>query len=211
MEEIRLNIYMANLVNYTQSPFNKSRKDKFLLVLNFPDGLKSIARKMTRNDESIFPDAIQFSVYGSLVPEVEVPALNIRYSGQTHTTSSQARNPYPPVTVNFTVDNRFNNYWTIYKWLNILNDDETGIYDPTNLLPESQYNNKNILVYAANISIFALDEYDKRSVEFKYINAFPTALGGITFNNRDPGEIETYFTFNYSRLIVSLVDTIDSL
>lgn len=202
---------MANLVNYSQSPFNKSRKDKFLLVLNFPDGLKNIAKKVTRSNDYIFPDALQFSVYGSLVPDVEVPALNLRYSGQTLTTSSQARNPYPPLTVNFTVDNRFNNYWTIYKWLNLLNHDRTGIYNSSDILPESKFNNKDILVYAANISIFALDEYDKRSIEFKYINAFPTALGGISFNNRDPGEIETSFTFSYSQFLVSLVETVDSL
>lgn len=202
---------MANLINYSQSPFNKSRKDKFLLVLNFPDGLKNIAKKVTRSNDNIFPDALQFSVYGSLVPDVEVPALNLRYSGQTLTTSSQARNPYPPLTVNFTVDNRFNNYWTIYKWLNLLNHDRTGIYNSSDILPESKFNNKDILVYAANISIFALDEYDKRSIEFKYINAFPTALGGISFNNRDPGEIETSFTFSYSQFLVSLVETVDSL
>jgi len=202
---------MANLVNYSQSPFNKSRKDKFLLVLNFPDGLKSIARKLTRTDQSIFPDAIQFSVYGSLVPDIEVPVLNVKYSGQTHVASSQARDPYPPVLVNFTVDNRFNNYWTIFKWLNLFNDQRSGTFDSSNLLPDPKNNKKDILVYAANISIFALDEYDKRSVEFKYINAFPTALGGITFNNRDPGEIETFFTFNYSQLLVSLVETVDSL
>jgi hypothetical protein len=202
---------MANLVNYSQSPFNKSRKDKFLLVLNFPDGLKNIAKRVARFNDNIFPDALQFSVYGSLVPDVEIPALNLRYSGQTLATSSQARNSYPPLTVNFTVDNRFNNYWTIYKWLNLLNHDRTGIYNSSDILPENKFNNKDILVYAANISIFALDEYDKRSIEFKYINAFPTALGGISFNNRDPGEIETSFTFNYSQLLVSLVETVDSL
>ncbi|NBW57194.1 hypothetical protein EBR43_05300 [bacterium] len=202
---------MPNLVNYSQSPFNKSRKDKFLLVLNFPDGLKDISRKVDRSNSFILPDSIQFSVYGALVPDVEVPALDIRYGGQTLATSSLTRPSYPPVTVNFTVDNRFNNYWAIYKWLNILNDSRSGTYDPDNILPKLQDNKKDLLVYAANISIFALDEYDKRTIEFKYVNAFPTALGGISFNNRDPGEIETSFTFKYSQFLVSLVESIDSL
>jgi hypothetical protein len=200
---------MANLVNYAQSPFNKTRKDKFLLVLNFPDGLKDISKKITRSNESILPDTIQFSVYGAIVPDVEVPVLNVRYTGQTLAASSHARPPYPACTVNFTVDNRFNNYWTIYKWLDLLTSSEDGIVDKDNILVKN--NRTDLMKYAANISIFALDEYDKRTVEFVYTNAFPTSLGGINFNNRDASEIETTFTFNYSRLLVSLVETVDSL
>jgi len=200
---------MANLVNYSQSPFNKTRKDKFLLVLNFPDGLKDISKKLTRSNESILPDTIQFSVYGAIVPDVEVPVLNVRYTGQTLAASSHARPPYPACTVNFTVDNRFNNYWTIYKWLDLLTSSEDGIVDKDNILVKN--NRTDLMKYAANISIFALDEYDKRTVEFVYTNAFPTSLGGINFNNRDASEIETTFTFNYSRLLVSLVETVDSL
>ena len=36
---------MANAVDYTQSPFNLSRKDKFLLVLDVPQALKKITTK----------------------------------------------------------------------------------------------------------------------------------------------------------------------
>ena len=200
---------MANLVNYAQSPFNKTRKDKFLLVLNFPDGLKNISKKLTRANQSILPDTIQFSVYGAIVPDVEVPVVNVRYTGQTLAASSHARPPYPACTVNFTVDNRFNNYWTIYKWLDLLTSSEDGLVDKDNILVKN--NRTDLMKYAANISIFALDEYDKRTVEFVYTNAFPTSLGGINFNNRDASEIETTFTFNYSRLLVSLVESVDSL
>lgn len=200
---------MANLVNYAQSPFNKTRKDKFLLVLNFPDGLKNISKKITRANQSILPDTIQFSVYGAIVPDVEVPVVNVRYTGQTLAASSHARPPYPACTVNFTVDNRFNNYWTIYKWLDLLTSSEDGLVDKDNILVKN--NRTDLMKYAANISIFALDEYDKRTVEFVYTNAFPTSLGGINFNNRDASEIETTFTFNYSRLLVSLVESVDSL
>ena len=200
---------MANLVNYAQSPFNKTRKDKFLLVLNFPDGLKDISKKITRANQSILPDTIQFSVYGAIVPDVEVPVVNVRYTGQTLAASSHARPPYPACTVNFTVDNRFNNYWTIYKWLDLLTSSEDGLVDKDNILVKN--NRTDLMKYAANISIFALDEYDKRTVEFVYTNAFPTSLGGINFNNRDASEIETTFTFNYSRLLVSLVESVDSL
>jgi len=204
---------MANLVPYTQSPFNKARKDKFLLVLNFPQGLKDISQKMIRSNKTIIPDSIQFSVFGAVVPEIEVPVVNVRYSGQTLAASSHSREPYPPVTVNFTVDNRFNNYYVIYKWLDILNSSKTSIFDENNIIEakKSTSGGNDNMLYRANISIFALDEYDKRIVEFVYTNAFPINLGGITFNNRDAGEVEASFTFVYSQLQVSLVEYIDSL
>lgn len=207
---------MTNLVNYAQSPFNKSRKDKFLFVLNLPQCLRDISSKFNRTNETVLPDSLQFSVYGIIVPTIEISPVNVRYSGQTLASSSYSREPYETVTVNFTIDNRFNNYWIIYKWLDILNNAKTSVFDGDQLIPDSVKEkinsaNSDYFKYRANFSIFALDEYDKRTIEFKYINAFPTALGGIDFNNRDAGEIETNFSFNYSQLEVLMVDQTDSL
>jgi len=217
---------MANLVSYTQSPFNKARKDKFLFVLNLPACLKDISRKFERDKNTVIPDALQFSVFGATIPEVSVPAVNIRYSGQTLANSGYSRDPYPPVTINFTIDNRFNNYWIIYKWLDLLNNARLSIFDADNLIDNDIKNSLNkqaaivnktnssgadFLKFRANFSLFALDEYDKRIIEFIYKDAFPTAVGSINFNNRDATEIETSFTFEYSQLEVSLVEQIDNL
>lgn len=207
---------MTNLVNYAQSPFNKSRKDKFLFVLNLPQCLKDISTKFNRSNETVLPDSLQFSVYGIIVPTIEISPVNVRYGGQTLVSSSYSREPYETVTVNFTIDNRFNNYWIIYKWLDILNNAKSGTFDKEQLIGDSvpdktKSAGADFFKYRANFSIFALDEYDKRTIEFNYINAFPTALGGIEFNNRDAGEIETNFSFNYSQLEVLMVDHTDSL
>jgi hypothetical protein len=207
---------MSNAVTYTQSPFNKSRKDKFLLVLNIPAALRNIASKFERNKNTIIPDSLQFSVYGSVVPDIKVPSASVRYAGQTLAQSSHSREPFPPLTVNFTIDNRFNNYWVIYKWLNMLNNDSKSGYDqehltvPTASLTNPDSNTPNYQ-YRATISIFALDEYNKRIVEFVYKDAFPTNLGGISYSYRDGAEIETDFTFEYSQLIVAPVTDIESL
>jgi len=209
---------MANLVTYNQSPFNKSRKDKFLLVLNLPDALKTITKDVVRSNTGIVKNSLEFSVYGAVVPKIVIPEVNLRYNGQNLAVSSKTRPPYDPVTVNFTVDNRFNNYWTIYQWLNLINNDQTGIYDPENLTLDSTtqraLNLSDIgsnLEYTANISLFALDEYDKRVAEFLYTKAFPTGLGNIDYNYRDADEVETYFTFSFSQLIMKLVENVDTL
>jgi hypothetical protein len=208
---------MANSKQYNQSPFNKLRKDRFLLVLSLPDSLRKINSKFTRDEDSINLNTMQFSVYGATIPEIVIPQVDIIYGGQSYAQSSFHRPLWEPVTVNFTVDNRMNNYWVIYSWLNLLNDAETGIYDPKNLTnrPAELKNIKptidSIAEYSTDISIFLLDEYDKRVVEFVFKKAFPTSLGGMNLNYRTSDEIETSFTFAYSQFIVKLVENVDNL
>jgi hypothetical protein len=203
---------MVDINNFVQSPFNKSRKDKFLLILNVPTALRNISSKFNSSTNSIITDSLQFSVYGSVVPDIRVPSASVRYGGQTFAQTSFAREPYPPMTVNFTIDNQFNNYWVIYTWLNLLNNEKAGTFDQSSLLPEIKTHpngNQPLYAYKTNISIFALDEYNNRTVEFLYTDAFPTTLGGISYSYRDEGEIETNFTFEYSQLLVKLVNAVE--
>ena len=203
---------MANSVAYIQSPFNKTRKDKFTMVLNLPLALKQKATRFNRTENTIIPETLQFSVFGAVVPEISIPPVQTRYAGQTLTQSSHSRDPYQPLTVNFTVDNRFNNYWVLYTWLDLLNNDQTGIYDaegltlPTKTMVQTHVKS-DFNQYKATISIFGLDEYNKRVIEFKYTDAFPTNLGGIGYSHRDNSELESSFTLSYSQLLVKPIDT----
>jgi hypothetical protein len=208
---------MPNQANFNQSPFNKLRKDRFLMVINLPDSLKKINSKFTRGEDNVNLPTLQFSIYGATIPEIVIPQVDIIYGGQTYVQSSFHRPLWEPVTVNFTVDNRMNNYWVIYSWLNLLNDAETGIYDNKNLTnrPAELRNIKpsidSIAEYSTDISIFLLDEYDKRVVEFLFKKAFPTSLGGMNLNYRTSDEIETSFTFAYSQFIAKLVENVENL
>jgi hypothetical protein len=207
---------MSNALSYTQSPFNLSRKDKFLLVLDIPPALKQITSKFIRDDVNILPDTMQFSVAGAVVPNISVPSIENRYAGQTFTATSYSRDPYPPLTVDFIVDNRFNNYWVLYTWLNLLNDEATGTYDNTGLTqPTQSIVNTNakgqFSQYKTNLTIYGLDEYNKRIISFVYTDAFPTNLGGISFSYKDSGEVETTVTFSYSQLHVTPIWEIENL
>jgi len=199
---------MANNVDYIQSPFNLSRKDKFTLVLNVPTALRRINSRFLDGADNINLDLLQFAVHGSVVPSIKVPSASVRYAGQTFAQTSYSREPYDPLTVNFTVDNRFSNYWVIYKWLDLLNNAKTGIYDQDNLVPFPVAPDNE---YKAILSIFALDEYNKRIMEFKYTDAFPTNLNGIEYNYRDATELESSFTFEYSQLIVTPLNWAEGL
>ena len=212
---------------FAQSPFNKIRKDKFIMVVPIPKGLKGITSNFTRSNNTIIPDSFTMSVYGTVAPPIAVPAVDSRYSGQSIKTTSYARPSYPPLSINFTIDNRFNNYWFIYKWLDILNDDKSSIYDAndivgeTNTSPQNTGSNtssthegtysKQLQYYATDISIYALDEYEKRVIEFKYFGAFPTNIGGLNLSYRDSGEAETTAEFAYSQFTATLVENVDSL
>lgn len=183
---------------YQQSILNKSRVDKFRLVFQLPPALLAINGN-ARDSSTVQQDMMQFSIYGTVVPTITVPALEIRYSGSTLYNSTHSKAPYPPVTVNFTIDNSYNNYWVIYKWLNLMHDQVEGLFDSDNLISDNAFK-----AYQTDLTIYGLDEFNKEKIAFTYTKAFPTDLGGITYNYRENGEIESSFTFVYSQLHTKL-------
>ena len=85
-----------------QSTLNRSSKDKFILVLNLPYVLKKLSTK-----DPTFADleSIQMSVFGAIVPDVTVPAIQVPYGGQVINVSSHTRPNYAPLTINIVIDN----------------------------------------------------------------------------------------------------------
>jgi len=185
-----------------QSFLNKSRLDKFIMVFQVPQALKKIDSKTERRTYNLNEDAFQFSVYGSVVPEITVPSIQIGYAGSNLYNSAHAKEPYPPVTVNFTVDNEFNNYWTIYKWLDLMHDEKEGLYDVDDLSIDERFAS-----YQTDMTLYGLDEYDNKRIEFVYTKAFPINVGAMNYNYRDSSEIESSMTFVYSQIHSKLINT----
>lgn len=188
-----------------QAPFNKSRIDKFTMVLNLPPALKSINDKFNISNKTINLDAIQFSVHGVLLPDITVPAIETRYSGSTVYVSSHNRPSYPAISVNFTVDNQFTNYWVIYQWLNLLRDEKEG--DAKQIVNALNISNSKLLLkdYACTFTLYARDEFNNNIVKFNYFNAFPTKLGNINWNYQDSKEVQSSFEFVFSNITCTLV------
>lgn len=196
-----------------QSQLNKSRKDKFLLVFDLPPILREFNTgdlTVSTTTGFINKNSVQFSVFGSVAPEITVPASDAGYANGVFKVSSHGRSIYEDVTVRFTIDNRFSNYFTIYKWLNLLSDDKYNIYDADNSDPEVSDTTKlptklQPASYQTNFTLYAKDEFDVNVAKFVYTKAFPTALGGIEYNYRDPDEIETTFSFAFSQFHINPV------
>ena len=187
-----------------QSILNKNRKDKFLLVLNVPDVLKEVNKISSgdRKTDFLNLDSLQYSVYGSVVPTIAVPEVDLPYGGQTAKFTSYARPAYGAVTVNFTVDNYYNNWWVLWKWLNLINDNRVSRYNAAEI---SDPNGRTTTSYQSNITVYGLDEYNNKKIQFDYIAAFITGLGEITYNYRDAEQLESSFTFVFSQLDAKLL------
>lgn len=186
-----------------QSVLNKAKKDKFLLVFTLPPALlKSNARENPdRLDEKIVHDSLQFSIYGTVVPTVTVNTVETPYSGQVFKFTGYHRPQYNNVMVNFVIDNQFNNYWVIYKWINLMNHNkEAFFYKDQQPLVNAPFSD-----YATNFTVFGLDEYDNRKIQFDYIGVVPVSLGSINYNYQDPTQADSTFEFSFSQLTSKLL------
>ncbi len=201
-----------------QSILNKNRKDKFLLVLNLPDPLKkiNIVSPSSRESDKVYLDSLQYSVYGTIVPAATILAANLPYSGQSLNVATGKRQNYQEVTVNFTVDNRFNNWWVLWKWLDFINNAKTSTFDNNDLVAQTKYQTSNgetfitssagsLQSYQTNITVYGLDEYNEKKIQWNFYKSFITSLNGITYNYRDPELIESSFTFSFSQLTAELL------
>lgn len=187
-----------------QSVLNRTSKDKFILVLNLP----LVLRKKIPKDELLSLDPLQISVFGTIVPEIAIPSTEVRFGGQAYNVTSHSRPNYPPLPVDFVIDNKFRNYWLLWSWLNILNESTTSYYSGIN--PNSSTWKDNIdsgilTEYQTNFSILGLNEYNQYTVEFLFKNAFITNLGGIMYNYTDTDIIKASAQFQFSQLEVKLL------
>jgi len=188
-----------------QSILNKNRKDKFLLVLSLPPILKTV-NKTTLAERSVnflSLDSLQYSIYGTVVPETSVPEVDLLYSGQTAKFTSYTRSAYKSITVNFTVDKEFNNWWVLWYWLNVINDSQESSYNYDGLVNPDKFTNLNN--YQTNITVYGLDEFNNQKIQWDYTKAFITNLGDINYNYRDGDQIESSFTFAFSQLNTQLL------
>jgi hypothetical protein len=187
-----------------QSFLNKTSRDKFVLNLNLP----FVLRKQKKNEPLFNIDNLQINVFGTIVPNVQIPPNEVRFGGQSVNVSSYSRPNYQPLTVNFVIDNRFYNYWLLWKWLNILNDARTSVYTGSEidkLTPIDRTEIGNLIEYQTIFSIFSLNEYNKKVVEFIYYNAFITDLGSIEYNYQNAELITSTAQFQFDQLDIKLL------
>lgn len=192
---------MSNTIR--QSVLNKAKKDKFILVFSLPRALlESNARENPdRLNDTIVQDSLQFSIFGTVVPTIQVNTIEQTYSGQVFKFTGHHRPQYNNIQVNFVVDNQFNNYWVIYKWINLVNHNKEAFFNRD----QQPLVNAPFEDYSTNFTVFGLDEYDNRKIQFDYIGVVPVSLGAINYNYQDPSQIDSTFEFSFSQLVTKIV------
>ena len=186
-----------------QSFFNHASTDKFLMVFDIPPILKDNAKYYDRDNRSIIPDSVQYSLYKTAIPDLTVKGVEVRNVGSTLYVSSHNKDSFPPTEVEFAVDNGYNNYWCIFHWLNLLHDQKTGQYNSNDFPVDGSYSD-----YQTNIVIFGLDEYGSKRIKFTFTKAFPTTLKGLQFDQQAEGDmrIVSGFDFLFSQMHVELIN-----
>lgn len=191
-----------------QSIFNKQRSDKFRMILTLPKVIRDLDTKdfAVSQKELVNSDSLQFSLFSANLPEISIPAKDISYAGQTIRVTSQARTPYEAITCKFAVDNRFRNYWVIWKWLETMNHQKTGLMDSA-ISDVVNYPKLGIIDekseywgYQTTISLTPLDEYNQGMCEFLFYNAFVTKLSRLDFNYQTTEELNADFSFSFGQM-----------
>lgn len=186
-----------------QSILNKASDDKFILVLNLPPVMKTIDTSKVISKRFVNLDGLQYSIEGTVAPPINIQSVTIPYGGQHLEVTSHARDPYQKSRVKFTVDNRFTNYWVLWKWLDVLNDSRLSISNAANLPSVSL--RPDLHDYQTTMSIFMLDEFNKPVLEFKYHKAFITNLGGLEVDYQNQRQIVCTFEFAFSQFRAELL------
>ena len=186
-----------------QSILNKSRPDKFVMILNLPDALRKL-KSETRSNRKIDFDSLQFTIKGSPVPTIIVPAVVQPYAGQSLKISSHTRQTYENVFIDFEINNTYDNWWVIYYWLNLLNDEFESRFNAND--DAVKENRQAMQDYTAKFTIMGLDEYSNPVIRFDYDGAFPVSLTSPQFNDEDGdvqnrSRLEFAFTFFSATLI----------
>lgn len=194
-----------------QSILNRSRNDKFTFIMDLPKALKGKTDSVLQSEYTA--DQIQFTTFGSPVPSIAVPSIAVPYAGQVYNTSSMSRPVYNPLSLKFLIDNGYKNYWVLWQWLNLFNDNDdssTQITKPTFLKDNEIRLENKVSDYTSTFSVFAMDEYNNKIIEFKYIHAFIRELSDIDYTFQGGSEITCTASFVFSRLEVNLIRNVDN-
>jgi hypothetical protein len=193
-----------------QAILNRARNDKFILVLDIPKILKQKFNSVLEKEYSA--DVIQFSCIGSPVPNISIEQIDVAFGSQVHKTSSNFRS-YENLTVNFLVDNGWINYFTLFQWINLFNDQKTGIPEMNfNLvdIDQPKKNQTSLKDLVSTFTTYALDEFNNKLISFQYTNVFPVSLSKVELNYQDATQINSSVTFAFNQLHCDLIKDVNN-
>ena len=211
-----------------QTVLNKSKIDKFVLIITTPPILLNELTRSERGKDFLNQDTMQYSVAGITLPTHTISEIPMSFMGQTMHITSQTRSRYPTSKVKFTIDNRYSNYFYLWKWLYILNNPDTSGMDsrfaefdndPQKVMDAMRKDSKGNPIrykeikmqkpydaYQTTMTLYAKDEYNVNIIKFDYKHAFITQLGGFDYDYQNSDDIPCSFDFAYGQVDITLID-----
>jgi hypothetical protein len=191
---------MSDIYDIIQSPLNKTLEDKFIFVMNLPDCLKNLKSKYVKDISSagIGANSVAWSLTNVDIPTNSIKAESMPYSGGHYYVSSHTKTPYDPLKIEFKIDNKYANYFTIYEWMNLMYHEKEGHFDAENLALDKVGSE----VYGTQLAVIGTDEYNKPIIQWSFLNAFPTELQSIKLNYQNTGEITCSCSFVFSQMYI---------
>lgn len=191
---------MSDIYDVIQSPLNKTLEDKFIFVMNLPDCLKNLKSKYVKQmqEVGIGKNAISWSLTDVEIPRINIKAQSMPYSGGHHYISSHTKTPYDLLKINFKIDNKYANYFTIYEWMNLIYHEKEGYFNAEGLAGDK----KGSQTYATQMAIVGTDEYNKPIIQWSFTHAFPTDISLIKLNYQNTGEIACSCSFAFSQMYI---------
>lgn len=182
-----------------QSPLNKTVSDKFIFVMNLPDCLKNLQNKYIQSitEAGVGRNAITWSLTNVEIPRNSIKAQSIPFGGGHYYISSHTKTPYDALKIEFKIDNKYANYFTIYEWMNLIYHERDGHYNADEIT-----NKIGTDAYATNIAVVGTDEYNNPAIQWTFTRAFPVEIPSIKLDYQSTDEISCSCTFMFSQMYI---------
>ena len=182
-----------------QSPLNKTISDKFLFIMNLPDCLKNLNKKYIKSitEAGLGRNTVIWSLTNVTIPRNSIKAQDIPYAGGHLSISSHTKTPYDALQVQFNIDNKYKNYFTIYQWMNLIYHEREGHFN-ADLITDKI----GIDSYGTNIAVVGTDEYNNPVIQWTFTKAFPVEMPALKLDYKETNEISCSCTFKFSQMYV---------
>lgn len=182
------------------SEFNHLSNDGFITILDLPKCLKEHNKENNNTKKEISLSSLELKIRSIDIPQISIPASKIAYGVGSHTEGGTKYDDFDDLTIQFEMTDTMSNYWTLYKWMQMMVDIEAGVVGP--------YDKGS---YSTTYSVFVLNQYDKPIGLYTFHGVVPVNLGGYNLDNNSDGEhLYIDFTFSYDWVSFDLREDIDN-
>lgn len=178
------------------SLLNSIQDDLSYIILDLPNCLKGFNVTNCNEERDISLDSLELKVRSFPIPDIVLENEKIRYGVGSITNPIESLSDFDPITISFGLDDKLINYYTMYKWLNMVVDIEKGF--------GTQYDKGD---YSSKFHAFILNQNNRVIGCFTFHNVVPQSLGGFNTDNTSTGEhIFVDVTFDYDYMTFDMRD-----